>query len=97
MKRGVRHIVKPILEHVAREVGVTPAQARAVIDGVFRLGAEALKYDGRLGWPRVGVWTATKRKARRGRNPVTGEAIGLPVTRSVRFRPAKRGVFARSE
>lgn len=93
MKRGQRNIYLSILRAVAREVGITQAQVRAAVEAVFRHGADAVKYEGRFHLPPVGVFTATTRKARTVRHPATRELMEVPAMRSVRFRPAKRGVF----
>ena len=37
----------------------------------------------------LGAITKTKRKARKGRNPSTGEAIKIKATTSVRFKSSK--------
>ncbi len=36
-----------------------------------------------------GTFSVTKRKARKGRNPKTGEEIKIPATKSPKFTPGK--------
>ncbi|HMC34511.1 MAG TPA: HU family DNA-binding protein, partial [Myxococcales bacterium] len=49
----------------------------------------AVKKDGRFTYPGFGTWTIRSRKARRGRNPQTGEEIKIKASRTVGFKPAK--------
>jgi DNA-binding protein HU-beta len=37
-----------------------------------------------------GTWGVSKRKARIGRNPQTGEAIKIKAKKAVRFKPGKQ-------
>jgi nucleoid DNA-binding protein len=60
---------------------------------VFEIIADSLRRRGRAYIPGVGTFHATTRKARRVRNPATGELMMLPETKSVRFKPSKGGVF----
>lgn len=69
--------------------------ARVVVDGFFGVVSRQLSLYGRFSMPGVGVFRTTTRKARTVRNPVTKELMTLPETRGVRFKAAKRGVFAR--
>lgn len=69
--------------------------ARVNLGDFFVRVALELEAAGRFTLPGVGTWYATKRKARTLRNPVTRELMQVPETRGVRFKAAKRGVFAR--
>lgn len=75
--------------------GLGPKTARTHLVDFFSRVASEVEATGRCRVPWLGTFTATTRKARVVRNPVTRELMDLPQTRSVRFRPAKRGVFAR--
>lgn len=90
-----RQIFASTIRHIATKRGLTQKQARAVLADFFAVAADGVKYDGRFSVPGVGVFRATQRKGRNVRNPITKELMVLPLTKSVRFRPAKRGVFAR--
>jgi DNA-binding protein HU-beta len=84
-----------ILDNHATACGLTKKQARRhVEDFLARIACEVLS-DDRFHFPGFGTFTATTRTARNVRNPVTKQLMRLPETRSVRFRPSKRGVFAR--
>ncbi len=88
-----RQMYANALKHAAKEAGVSADKARSIVERLFEIAAEGVKYEGRFSIPRVGAFIATKRAARRIRNPITRELMMLPLTKSVRFRPAKRGVF----
>ena len=49
---------------------------------------KAIKKDKRFSYPGFGTFTVKKRKARKGRNPKTGEIIDIAPTRTVAFKPA---------
>lgn len=94
-KRGERHVFREIIKHHAIIGGSTQRQARIQLEYFFEFIAHVVERDGRCFIPGFGTFIATTRKARLGRNPVNGDAIWLPETKSVRFRPSKRGVFGR--
>jgi len=47
-----------------------------------------IKKEGRCSYPGFGTFTLTKRKARKGRNPQTGETIKIKASKSIKFKPA---------
>lgn len=79
---------------VAATVGVTQQQVRGVIESLFLKAAREVEIEGRFELLGVGVFLVRTRKARTIRNPITKALMRLPSTRTVGFRPAKRGVFA---
>lgn len=81
------------IANAARVTAITQRKARAVVQALFLRAAHELEVSGRFHIPGVGTFHATTRKARTVRNPVTKELMTLPEMKSVRFRPAKRGVF----
>ncbi len=82
-----------ILREVAAAVGVTQRQARGVVESLFLKAAREVEIEGRFEIHGVGVFLVRTRKARTIRNPVTKALMQLPATRTVGFRPTKRGVF----
>lgn len=59
-----------------------------VIDLVFAEVAKAVKEHKRFSYPSFGTFTVRERKAREGRNPRTKEAITIPASSTVNFKPA---------
>ena len=59
-----------------------------VIDATFELIGKSIKKDKRFSYPAFGTFTVRNRKARKGRNPQTGEEIKIKASRTVGFKPA---------
>ena len=47
-----------------------------------------LKKEKRFAYPSFGTFTVRSRKARKGRNPQTGEEIKIKASKTVGFKPA---------
>ncbi len=78
-------------ERVAKAGGLSKAEATRVVELVFgeiEGGLKAARRDGRYTIGTLGTFTVTKRKARKGRNPRTGEEIRIKASKSLRFKPA---------
>jgi len=59
-----------------------------VIDATFELIGKSIKKEKRFSYPAFGTFTVRNRKARKGRNPQTGEEIKIKASRTVGFKPA---------
>lgn len=59
-----------------------------VIDAAFDAIAKAVKKDKRFAYPGFGTFTVRTRKARKGRNPQTGDEIKIKASKTVGFKPA---------
>jgi nucleoid DNA-binding protein len=72
-----------------RHGGISNQEARRIVDLIFEiikrqlLGGEEIHIVG------FGTLEVVHRRSRRGRNPVTGEAIQLPERRVLIFRPSR--------
>ncbi|MBT5633626.1 MAG: HU family DNA-binding protein, partial [Nitrospina sp.] len=49
---------------------------------------KAIKKEKRFAYPSFGTFTVRSRKARKGRNPRTGEEIKIKASKTVGFKPA---------
>ncbi len=67
---------------------LSKAAVETVVDSVFDNIAKAIKKEKRFAFPGFGVFSVRKRKARKGRNPQTGETIKIKASKSVGFKPA---------
>jgi len=67
----------------------TLAQAEAAYEKLFAIIATSLKKGDSLSIAGFGSFKLVERKARKGRNPRTGEEITIPATKAVKFTPAK--------
>jgi DNA-binding protein HU-beta len=76
---------------VAKEGKVTKAEAKRAIELVFgtvETGLKGLKSGTKFQIGTFGTFAISKRRARIGRNPKTGEALKLKASKSLRFKPS---------
>lgn len=76
-----------LVTHLAEKVGVTKKQVTDLFDELAAIGYKEAKKGFTL--PGYGKLVLVKRKARKGRNPATGEEIKIPAKTVVKFRIAK--------
>ena len=74
---------------VAERTGMGPSAAKAAVDAVFAVIAEALARgeDARISG--FGVFGTRARPARTGRNPRTGESVSIAASTAPTFKPGK--------
>ncbi|MGA4645357.1 HU family DNA-binding protein [Limisphaera sp. 4302-co] len=72
---------------LADKVGITKKQATQFLDELAQLAYKQAKNSFTL--PGLGKLVLVHRKARKGRNPATGEIINIPAKRVVKFRVSK--------
>ena len=63
-------------------------EARAAVDCIFSSITKALKKNDTVSLIGFGTFRVSKRKARKGRNPQTGEEIKIKASKTVGFKPA---------
>ncbi len=78
-----------LIDRVARDTRETKVQAARVIDSLLEHVTKALKKGDRASLVGFGTFTVSRRRARTGRNPQTGEPIAIPARRVARFTPGK--------
>ncbi|MFC1890266.1 HU family DNA-binding protein [Thermodesulfobacteriota bacterium] len=61
-----------------------------IIDNGFSEMAKAIKKEKRFSYPGFGTFNVKRRKARKGRNPQTGETIKIKASKTVGFKPAPK-------
>lgn len=77
-----------MIESLATEHDVSKAIAGKLLESVINLVHVDLKKTGRCSIPNLGTFTVSKRAARMGRNPATGETIKIKASKSARFKAA---------
>jgi len=79
-----------LIERVSKDMGpgTTKRLAGDIVESVFEHLHKGIKKDKRFTYPGFGTFRVVKRKARKGRNPKTGEVIQIAPTRTVAFKPA---------
>ena len=89
-KSGKKPMTKSqIADHLAGKAGVTKKTANQVLDEIAGLAYKEAKGKGEFTIPGLGKLVLARRKARKGRNPATGQEIKIPAKRVVKFRVAK--------
>lgn len=81
---------KGLMNSVMMKTGCTRDNARHYVDAVFESIEECLMFDEDLRISGFGLFCTRQRKARKGRNPATGEPIDIPAYKTVIFKPGAR-------
>lgn len=80
-----------LVDQMAKDAGISKAAANAALDSFLDGVTKALKKkDGKVTLVGFGTFAKTRRKARKGRNPQTGEPIKIKASNVVRFKPGKK-------
>lgn len=74
---------------VAKSTKISQRQARQIIDATFDTIKKNTKKRGGVQLAGFGSFSVSKRKARMGRNPQTGEAMKISASKNVRFKAGK--------
>lgn len=74
-----------LVEAVAKSAGVSKADAERTLGAFFDHVTKATKKGDKVSWPGFGNWSTTKRAARKGRNPQTGETVKIPASTVMKF------------
>ena len=61
-----------------------------IIGNAFSVISKSIKKDKRFSFPDFGTFTVINRKARKGRNPQTGEELKIKASKSVGFKPSPK-------
>ena len=78
-----------IVSHFAGKFELSKKNASGMISEVAALAISETKKSGSFTLPGIGKLVLSKRKARMGRNPATGEKIKIPAKTVVKMRIAK--------
>lgn len=78
-----------LADRVATESGLSKADARKVVDGVFNAIAEAASKGEEVSLNGFGKFKVKDTPAREGRNPSTGATIQIAAAKKLTFAPAK--------
>lgn len=79
-----------IVDKMAEDAGISKAAAGLALSSLISSISKTLKKkDGKVTLIGFGTFSKTSRKARKGRNPQTGEAIKIKASKSVKFKPGK--------
>jgi DNA-binding protein HU-beta len=80
-----------LVEKMAKDAGITKAAAGAALASFIDGVTKALKKkDGKLTLVGFGTFSKSHRKARKGRNPQTGETIKIKASNVAKFKAGKK-------
>jgi len=80
-----------LIEKMAKDAGISKAAAGAALGSFIDGVTKALKKkDGKVTLVGFGTFSKSRRKARKGRNPQTGEAIKIKASTVVKFKAGKK-------
>jgi DNA-binding protein HU-beta len=78
-----------LADSIAAETGLSKADARKLVDGVFAAIADAASKGEEVSLNGFGKFKVKDSPAREGRNPSTGATIQIAASKKLTFAPAK--------
>jgi DNA-binding protein HU-beta len=78
-----------LIEKMAKDAGVSKAAAGKALDSFVDGVKKTLKKGNKVALVGFGTFSVSKRKARKGRNPRTGETISIKATKAPKFTSGK--------
>lgn len=79
-----------LIEKAAAGVTAPKSDVQAILESTLEAITGALKKGQEVKLSGFGVFRVVKRKARKGRNPKTGEAVDIPASKAPKFSAGKR-------
>jgi len=77
-----------LIDAVAKTAAVSKVDAERTLGAFFEHVTKTTKKGDKVGWPGFGSFSTTKRAARTGRNPQTGEKVKIAAATAMRFTPS---------
>ncbi len=78
-----------LISQMAHDAKTTKVTAKVALDSFLSSVTKTLKKGGRISLVGFGTFSTSKRNARSGRNPKTGETIQIKAKRVARFKAGK--------
>lgn len=78
-----------LIDKIAKDAGVTKAQANDALDSFTNAVVASLKKGDRVTLVGFGTFSVSERSARNGRNPQTGEVIKIKARKVPKFKAGK--------
>ena len=80
---------KEIVKQISERIGLTQLKTKEIVQQTFDAIVDTLIEDGRIELRNFGVFEVKMRKARKARNPRTGERVDVEPKKVVTFKPGK--------
>ena len=88
--QGDRHVTKKeIVKQISEEIGLTQLKTKEIVQKTFDAIVDTLIRETRIELRNFGVFEVKRRKARKARNPRTGEKVDVEPKNVVTFKPGK--------
>ena len=75
-----------LIDAMAADAGITKAASKKALESFLGNVEGSLKKGGRVSLVGFGSWSVSKRNAREGRNPQTGQTIKIAAKNVVKFK-----------
>jgi len=80
---------KEIVKQISEELGLTQLKTKEIVQKTFDAIIDTLLQEHRIELRNFGVFEVKRRKARKARNPRTGEKVDVEPKNVVTFKPGK--------
>jgi nucleoid DNA-binding protein len=80
---------KEIVKQISEEIGLTQLKTKEIVQKTFDAIVETLLREKRIELRNFGVFEVKRRKARKARNPRTGDKVDVAPKNVVTFKPGK--------
>lgn len=80
---------KEIVKQISERIGLTQLKTKEIVQQTFDAIVDTLIEVGRIELRNFGVFEVKRRRARKARNPKTGERVDVPPKNVVTFKPGK--------
>ena len=78
-----------LIAKISEDTGITKTQANAALDSFVEAVTKTLKKGGKVTLVGFGTFSPSKRSARNGRHPQTGEVIKIKARTVAKFKAGK--------
>ncbi|HAM52484.1 MAG TPA: DNA-binding protein HU [Nitrospiraceae bacterium] len=78
-----------LIERIAKDVSLSKTDAGRALEATIEAIVKTLKKGDKVSLVGFGTFSVSKRKARTGRNPRTGQAIKIPAHKAPKFSAGK--------
>jgi DNA-binding protein HU-beta len=78
-----------LITKLAEDAGITKVQAKDTLESLIANITKILKSGDKLTLSGLGTFSVSKRAARNGRNPLTGETIKIKARKVAKFKAGK--------
>src|SRR3984885_16124947 len=88
--REIRLVTKKeIVKQISEQLGLTQLKTKEIVQKTFDSIVDTLLNEKRIELRNFGVFEVKRRKARKARNPRTGDQVHVPPKNVVTFKPGK--------